>query len=174
MMPLGPFNGKSVGTSISPWIVTTDALEPFKTTGQPQSPVPAYLADPERTTYNIQMQAEILTKTSATLVGSCAVQELYWTMRQMVAHAVSSGSSLRSGDVMATGTVSGPADGALGCLLEVTKGGSEPVTLKDGSTRAFLEDGDVVRMTAAAGGETSGVGFGECVGKLVPSRPYEG
>ena len=91
-------------------------------------------------------------------------------MRQMVAHTASTGSALRTGDIMATGTVSGPEDGALGCLLEITKGGQEPVTLCDGSQRTFLKDGDVVRLTAIAGHDNSGVGFGDCTGRLLASR----
>ncbi|KAF3354288.1 hypothetical protein VdG1_07753 [Verticillium dahliae VDG1] len=172
MMPLGPFNGKSVGSTISPWVVTLDALEPFRSDGQLQRSVPRYLEDPDRGSYNITMKAEIVARGNATTVGTCKVQDLYWSMRQMTAHAVSSGASLRTGDVLATGTVSGPGEGALGCLLEITGGGSAPVVLKDGSRRAFLEDGDTVRMTAIAGNEDDGVGFGDCVGMIVPSRPY--
>ncbi|KAH7368605.1 fumarylacetoacetase [Plectosphaerella cucumerina] len=174
MTPLGPFNGKSVGTTLSPWIVTLDALEPFRVTGPAQKlPLPAYLEDPARVTYAIRMQAEIDAAGSTTVLGASRVQSLYWTTRQMVAHAVSSGSALRTGDVLATGTVSGPEEGALGCLLEVTRGGAEPVRLEGGEERAFLEDGDVVRLTATAGDEGSGVGFGECTGRVVASRPYE-
>ncbi|KAH7110255.1 fumarylacetoacetase [Dactylonectria macrodidyma] len=173
MTPLGPFNGKSVGTTMSPWIVTLEALEPFKVMGQPQSPVPAYLEDLNRTTYSIRMQAEIVVEGKATVMCVSRVQSMYWTTRQMVAHAVSSGSSLRTGDVLATGTVSGPGEGALGCLLEVTRGGSAPVRLSCGGSRAFLEDGDTVRLTATAGDESSGVGFGECTGRVVPSQPFD-
>ncbi|KAM5350314.1 hypothetical protein ACJ41O_006819 [Fusarium nematophilum] len=145
MTPLGPFNGKSVGTTMSPWIVTLDTLEPFKVMGQPQSPVPAYLEDPNRTTYSIRMQAEIVVEDKATVMGVSRMQSMYWTTRQMVAHAVSSGSSLRTGGVLATGIVSGPEEVPLGCLLEVTRGGSAPVRLSCGGSRAFLEDGDTVR-----------------------------
>jgi fumarylacetoacetase len=154
--------------------VTLDALEPFRVTGPAQKlPLPAYLEDPARVTYAIRMQAEIDAAGSTTVLGASRVQSLYWTTRQMVAHAVSSGSALRTGDVLATGTVSGPEEGALGCLLEVTRGGAEPVRLEGGEERAFLEDGDVVRLTAMAGDEGSGVGFGECTGRVVASRPYE-
>lgn len=178
MVPLGPLNGKSLGTTLSPWIVTTDALEPFKTKGQPQTEslsLPPYLQDPENVTYDINLQTEILTSDgrTATVAGRSSVASLYWSVRQMIAHVASAGSALRTGDLMATGTVTGPQREMYGCLLEVTEGGSRPFKLDDGTERRFLLDGDVVRMTGVAGEEESGVGFGECVGKLVASRPYE-
>ncbi|KAF5002131.1 hypothetical protein FGRMN_614 [Fusarium graminum] len=170
MSPLGPFNGKSLGTSISPWIVTLDALEPFRAKSPPQQSLAAtYLQHPNPSTYSITMKVEILTNSSATTVGVCPVEALYWTPQQMVAHSVSSGSALRTGDIMATGTVSGSEETSRGCMLETTEGGTKPVTLGDGSKRGYVEDGDVVRITASAGSE-SGVGFGECVGQLTPAR----
>ncbi|EAQ91825.1 hypothetical protein CHGG_00060 [Chaetomium globosum CBS 148.51] len=174
MTPLGPFNGKNFGTSISPWIVTLDALEAFKTEGQkPMVDIPKYLQDPELRTYAIQMQVELLSGSTPTLAGTSWVQSLYWSPRQMVAHAVSAGAALRPGDIMATGTVSGDGEDASGCMLELTEGGAKPFKLKDGTERGYLNNGDVVRMTAVAGSEESGVGFGECIGRLVESRPME-
>ncbi|KAK4119836.1 hypothetical protein N657DRAFT_674657 [Parathielavia appendiculata] len=174
MTPLGPFNGKNFGTSISPWVVTPDALEPFRTEGQkPATDIPRYLQDPKRQTYAIRMQVDIVAGEEATVAGTSWVQSLYWSPRQMIAHAVSAGAALRTGDVLATGTVTGDGEDAKGCLLEVTEGGTKPFKLSDGSGRTFLQNGDVVRMTAVAGEEQSGVGFGECVGRLVPSRAFE-
>lgn len=173
MTPLGPFNGKNFGTSISPWIVTLDALEAFKAEGQkPVVDIPKHLQDPELRTYAIQMQVEILSGETATLAGTSLVQSLYWSSRQMVAHAVSAGAALRTGDIMATGTVSGDGEDARGCMLELTEGGAKPFKLEDGTERGFLHDGDVVRMTAVAGEEQSGVGFGECSGRLVASQAF--
>ena len=173
MIPLGPLNGKNFGTSISPWVVTLDALAPFEAAGQkPVAPIPPYLRDPENVTYAVRMQVEILpggSESASTVMGRSEVQSLHWSVRQMIAHVASAGSSLRTGDVMATGTVSGPAEGQLGSLLEVSEGGTRPYKLKDGSERRFLLDGDVVRMTAVAGSEGSGVGFGGCIGRLVAS-----
>ncbi|WZH42911.1 Fumarylacetoacetase [Fusarium acuminatum] len=170
MSPLGPFNGKSLGTSISPWIITLDALEPFKVRSPPQQTLSAtYLQHPNPSTYSITMKVEVLANSSATTLGVCPVEALYWTPQQMVAHSVSSGSALRTGDIMATGTVSGSDEASRGCMLETTEGGTKPVTLSDGSKRGYLEDGDVVRITASVG-EESGVGFGECIGKLTPAR----
>lgn len=169
MMPLGPLNGKNFGTTISPWIVTPEALEPFKTAGQKSTlSIPKHLQDPDSQTYNIRMEVQISTGTHSTVAGRSQLQSLYWSVRQMIAHVASAGSALRTGDVMATGTVTGPGEGAMGCLLEVTEGGKRPFKLHDGTERRFLQDGDTVRITAMAGGEESGVGFGECVGRLVP------
>ncbi|KAJ4204246.1 hypothetical protein NW767_004438 [Fusarium falciforme] len=116
------------------------------------------------------MEVEILTGSTATKIGVCPVDSLYWSPPQLLAHAVSSGSALRTGDILATGTVSGSIDGSRGCLLETTEGGTKPVVLSDGSQRTYLEDGDVVRISAVAGEASSGVGFGECIGQLTPSR----
>ncbi|RSL46614.1 hypothetical protein CEP53_010275 [Fusarium sp. AF-6] len=172
MNPLGPFNGKSLGTSISPWVVTLEALESFKTTTCPkQDLLPSYLRRSKPSTYSITMEVEILTGSTLTKIGVCPVDSLYWSPPQLLAHAVSSGSALRTGDILATGTISGSTDGSHGCLLETTEGGTKPVTLSDGSQRTYLEDGDVVRITAVAGEAASGVGFGECIGRLTPSRP---
>ncbi|KAL6912781.1 hypothetical protein FSHL1_010464 [Fusarium sambucinum] len=173
MSPLGPFNGKSLGTSLSPWIITLDALDSFRTRSPAQQTLAAsYLQHPNPSTFSITMKVEVLANSTATTVGVCPVEALYWTPQQMIAHSVSSGSALRTGDVLATGTVSGSDESSRGCMLETTEGGSKPVTLSDGSKRGFLEDGDVVRITAVVGEEGSGVGFGECVGQLTPARPY--
>ena len=172
-MPLGPLNGKNFGTSISPWIITLDALEPFKVTGPPRAgPVPGYLEDPENATYAVRVQVEILSGGKATVIGTSQVQWMYWNIRQILAHTVSAGAALRTGDIMATGTVSGVGEETRGCLLETTEGGKVPVKLEDGTERGYLEDGDVVRLTGFAGPKGSGVGFGQCVGRLLASKPF--
>ncbi|KAJ5381924.1 uncharacterized protein N7496_004352 [Penicillium cataractarum] len=173
MVPLGPLNGKSFGTSISPWIVTLDALEPFKVAGpKPEAVLASHLEDIADSSYAIDMKVEILVGTQTTTVTESKVQDLHWSGRQMAAHLASTGADLQTGDIIGTGTVSGPVDGSYGCLLEITKAGKEPVTLADGSKRHFLLDGDVVRMTAVAGGADSGVGFGECIGELQPAMKF--
>jgi fumarylacetoacetase len=168
MPPLGPFNGKSFGTTISPWVVTRDALKPFSMRSTPQvDQVEGYLADPDSTAYAITMQVEILTQEGPpTVIGTSNVSSLYWNHRQMVVHATCSGSPLRTGDILATGTVSESGSDQRGCLLETTDGGKNAITLADGSERGYLRDEDVVRMTAMAGNESSGVGFGECIGAI--------
>lgn len=170
MVPLGPLNGKSFGTSISPWIVTLDALEPFKAPGpKPEAVLASHLEDIAESSYAIDMKVEILVGSQATTVTESKAQDLHWSGRQMAAHLASTGADLQTGDIIGTGTVSGPVDGSYGCLLEITKAGKEPINLVSGSLRRFLLDGDVVRMTAVAGGLDSGVGFGECIGELQPT-----
>lgn len=169
MPPLGPFNGKSFATSISPWVITADALRPFRVEKTSSGGSTAgYLHDPESSTFEITMQVDIMAAGGKTTLGSSQIQDLDWTPRQMIAHSVSSGSALRTGDIVSTGTVSGSEEGSHGCLLEATEGGMKPISLHNGANRTFLLDGDTVRMTAFAGGVGAGVGFGECIGTLLP------
>ncbi|KAF3396434.1 Fumarylacetoacetase [Penicillium rolfsii] len=170
MIPLGPLNGKSFGTSISPWIVTLDALEPFKVPGpKPETVLASHLEDIAESSYAIDLKVEIITGSQTTTVTESKAQDLHWSGRQMAAHLASTGADIQTGDIIGTGTVSGPIDGSYGCLLEITKAGKEPITLVDGSKRHFLLDGDVVRMTAVVGGSESGIGFGECIGEIQPA-----
>jgi fumarylacetoacetase len=182
MAPLGPCLGKNLGTTISPWIVTLDALEPFRVHGmQKKHAVRPYLDDPQNWTYDITMEADLLpaiAEEQVTRLTTSNVTDLYWTPRQMLSHIVSTGSPLRTGDLMATGTVSGTESGTRGCLAEATEGSREPLTLEGGDKLASLRDGDTVRMIAYCGsgvgdGSGLGVGFGECVGQLVPARAWE-
>ncbi|KAI5460934.1 hypothetical protein BGZ63DRAFT_425397 [Mariannaea sp. PMI_226] len=173
MMPLGPVNGKNFGTSISPWVVSLEALEPFRITAPiTHSAVAAHMIDPTASTYSIILKVEIISTSKCTTTGLSNLNSLFWTVRQMLAHAVSAGAPLRTGDLLATGTISGVQKGTYGCLLEETEGGSMPIQLEDGTSRSFLEDGDAVRITAIAGGEGSGVGFGECTGDVLPACFY--
>ncbi|PYI06006.1 hypothetical protein BO78DRAFT_446022 [Aspergillus sclerotiicarbonarius CBS 121057] len=174
MIPLGPLNGKNFATSISPWIVTLYALEPFKTQGpEPRVTLPAHLVDPGKASYDISVLVEVEEAGEGekggrrTVLGRSNARELFWSVRQMCAHLASTGCDLRTGDVLGTGTVSGEGEGEYGCLLEVTKGGKEVVKLEGGGERVYLEDGDVVTLSAWAG---EGVGFGECVGQVRPAR----
>ncbi|KAJ5765031.1 hypothetical protein N7520_004590 [Penicillium odoratum] len=171
MVPLGPLNGKAFGTSISPWVITLDALSPFKTVGpKAEVALASHLEDVAEPSYAIDMKVELIVRDQMTTVSESKVQDLHWSGRQMCAHLASIGADLQTGDILGTGTVSGPNEGSLGCLLEITKAGKEPLTLIDGSKRHFLQDWDLVRMTAVAGGPASGVGFGECVGQLQPAK----
>ncbi|GES58113.1 fumarylacetoacetate hydrolase [Aspergillus terreus] len=171
MVPLGPLNGKAFGTTISPWIVTLDALEPFKAAGPaPRVDLPRHLQDPGEFNYAIEMTVELQHGENMSRLSRSQAQDMFWSGRQMCAHLASTGCDLRTGDILGTGTVSGSQEGSYGCLLEITQGGKATAQLVDGSTRVYLQDGDVVRMTAVAGDESSGVGFGECVGELLPAR----
>ncbi|GJG87359.1 fumarylacetoacetase [Gemmatimonadetes bacterium T265] len=176
--PLGPFLGKSFATTVSPWVVTLDALAPFRTPAAarpPGDPAPLpYLSDAEdqaRGGFDITVDAWIRTArmreegTEAVRVSRGAFCELYWTFGQMLAHHTVNGCNLRPGDLLASGTVSTAERDGLGCLLELTRRGAEPLTLPNGERRAFLEDGDevILRGRCEREGER-GIGFGECRG----------
>ncbi|PVH82821.1 fumarylacetoacetate hydrolase family protein [Cadophora sp. DSE1049] len=168
MMPLGPLNGKSFSTSISPWVVTLDALQAF------QSPAPArelkvapYLADSKTdNTYSIELKAELLVGDQATTICESQLKTMYWSFRDLLAHQTSNGCNLNTGDLLATGTISGETKTSHGCLLELTKGGEQTFEVAGGMNRTFLEDGDSIRISASCG---DGVGFGECFGKVLPA-----
>ena len=177
-MLLGPHLGKSFLTSISPWVVTMEALAPFRvpargrTADQPQ--VPGYLDDPfDRRLggLNIELTAELDTGSGPHTIVRTNVAELFWTLAQMVAHQASGGAPLETGDLIATGTVSGAADEARACLVEITRLGKEPMTLPDGTQRVMLEDGDTLtlRGRARADGYVP-IGFGPCTGTIHPAR----
>lgn len=167
MNPLGPLNGKSFATTISPWIVPLDALAPFKVPPPQRNPsiaTASYLKDPEQnSSYDIELSAELENSTSKANICRSNFRSLYWTLRDLIAHHTVNGCNLNTGDILATGTISGPANESQGCLMEhVVKGGVQIKTLKGGSVRKmWLEDGDTVRLIGMAG---PGVGFGECVG----------
>ena len=171
--PLGPFLGKSFATSISPWVVTMEALEPFHVPafGRPaEDPAPlAYLSSPEeREQGGIDITLEVYL--GATLLSRGNFRDLYWTIGQLLAHHTSNGCNLRSGDLLASGTVSGAEPESLGCLLELTLAGAAPVSLADGSVRRFLEDGDEVTIRGYC--ERQGfvrIGFGVCRGVVLPA-----
>ncbi|KAI3334343.1 fumarylacetoacetase [Ustulina deusta] len=170
MMPLGPLNGKSFGTTISPWVVTLEALQPFEARPPHRDvPVTAFLQDvKEKPNYNITLEASILSKGHTTRICKANVSWMYWTFRDLVAQQTVNGCNINTGDVLATGTVSGKGDDEHGCLLEMTKGGKAEFALSDGQKRTYLEDGDTLRMTGYAG---PGVGFGHCTGLIIPARP---
>jgi len=169
--PLGPMNGKNFGTSISPWVITLDALKPFETPAvSHEQPVAGYLDDPNSVTYNLAIEAEIVRNGTTTSICKVGFSHMYWTFRQMLAHNAIGGCPLNTGDLLASGTVSGVTKQELACLMELTMNAKEPVTLDDGSELRYLEDDDIVRFTAIAGHSGAGVGFGECVGQIKPAR----
>lgn len=167
--PLGPFLGKSFASSMSPWVVPMEALEPFRTEGPEQEPVPlSYLRDAGNKHYEINLKAAIRPYgEEETVVCRTSCRYLYWSMAQQLAHHTSNGCNLNTGDLMASGTISGPDPGSLGCLLEITENGTKPIQLKNGSTRTWLEDGDSVILRGYAEKDGIRVGFGECTGKII-------
>jgi fumarylacetoacetase len=182
--PLGPFLAKNFATTVSPWVVTLDALEPFRAPAfarPAEDPAPlAYLSggdDQRRGGFDVQLEVYLETPRmhqageAPFLLSRSNLRELYWTLGQMVAHHTSSGCNLQTGDLLATGTVSGAATTSRGCLLEITARGAQPVVLRNGETRKFLEDGDTVILRGYCEREGAArIGFGECRGTVLPAR----
>jgi fumarylacetoacetase len=175
---LGPHLGKSFLTTVSPWIVTMEALAPFRVPARgrrsTEPAVPAYLldaADRASGGIRIAMQADLATATSAPVrIATTGFETMYWTLAQMITHQASSGAPIEAGDLLASGTVSGPADDAKACLAELTQRGANPVLFADGSKRVWLEDGDTVTITAMARAEGYvPIGFGTCSGTIHPA-----
>jgi fumarylacetoacetase len=181
--PLGPFLGKSFATSLSPWVVTMEALAPFRTAafGRPEGdPTPlTYLSNPEDQKHGgldlfLEVSLQSAQMRAANIVpmvlGRSNFRDMYWTMAQMLTHHASNGCNLRAADLLASGTVSGADKGARGCLLELTSRGKEPVTLPTGEQRKFLEDGDEVIIRGFC--ERDGfrrIGLGTCRGTIAPA-----
>ena len=166
-VPLGPFLGKSFATTISPWVVPLAALAAARTAPPAQDPAPADYLAPAGSAYELSLDVAWNGRT----VSRPPFAGMYWTAAQQLAHLSANGASLRTGDLYASGTVSGPEPAQRGCFLELTWGGAEPVTLDDGSTRSFLVDGDTVTITATApGADGSTIGFGEVTGTVRPAQ----
>jgi fumarylacetoacetase len=163
--PLGPFLGKSFATSVSPWVVPVAALEAARVPAPAQDPAPlAYLRCAEPWGLDLSLQITL----NDHVVARPSFRDMYWTPPQQLAHATVNGAPLRTGDLFASGTVSGPEE--RGCLLELTWDGSQPIGLPDGSTRSYLRDGDVVRMTATApGADGVTIGFGAVEATVLPA-----
>ena len=170
-VPLGPFLGKSFASTISPWIVTLDALEPFRTQGPKQEPMPLpYLHQSGPMNFDINLEASIAPKDgSPTLVCKSNFKYMYWSMAQQLTHHTVNGCNLRSGDMMGSGTISGPTKDSYGSMLELTWKGQNPLTLNDGSQRKFINDGDTVKMTAYCQKDGLRIGFGTCDGEVLPA-----
>jgi len=172
-IPLGPFLSKSFATSISPWIVTLDALKPFRCEGPRQDPEPLpYLQSEGPGAYDINLQVFLKSSTmnNEHMITHSNYKNLYWDMRQHVAHHTVSGCNLRTGDLLASGTVSGKDPGSLGCMLELTWRGENPIELPNGESRKFLHDGDEVIMRAYCQTQDYRIGFGEVTGTVHPNR----
>src|SRR5215211_94187 len=150
--PLGPFLGKSFATSVSHWVVPLSELEDRRVAAEPQEPEPLPYLREEPWAYDIPLEVEL----NGTVVSRSNTRHLYWSIAQQIAHLTSGGASLRTGDLLATGTISGPEPQSRGSLIELSWNGEEPIELADGSTRTFLEDGDEVVLRGELLGEVSG------------------
>lgn len=171
-VPLGPFLAKNFGSSISPWVVTLEALEPFRIAGPVQDPAPLeYLRTQGEQAYDIHLQVSLQSAAMSApqIICNSNFRNLYWSIAQQIAHHTVNGCNLRTGDLLASGTISGPTPDSRGCLLELTWGGRQPLELAGGETRRFLADGDRVTMTAWCEGPGYRIGFGEVTGRILPA-----
>ncbi|MFJ6658845.1 fumarylacetoacetase [Streptomyces sp. NPDC091377] len=168
-VPLGPFLGKSFATSVSPWVVPLEALDAAWTEPPHRDPEPLpYLADQGKDGLDLALSVRL----NGQEISTPPFASMYWSGAQMLAHLTANGASLRTGDLYASGTVSGPRAGEEGSLIELTHGGSRPLALPGGQTRTFLEDGDEVTLSGTAPGASGGrIGLGEVTGRIHPARP---
>ena len=171
-VPLGPFLGKNFASSISAWIVTLDALEPFSVESPEQNPkVLPYLEFDGKKAYDIQLQVGILTNNKdETVVCNSNFKYMYWNMAQQLAHHTSNGCNIRCGDLLGSGTISGKSEDSFGSMLELTWRGTKPLRVKDGSERKFINDGDSVIMRGHSELNGIRIGFGELKSKLLPAK----
>lgn len=169
-VPLGPFLAKNFASSISPWIVTLDALEPFRTKGPQQDPTPLpYLQLKGRHAFDINLEVSIQPENAeAKVVSESNFKYMYWNMSQQLAHHTSNGCRVNSGDMMGSGTISGPTPDSYGSMLELTWGGKNPIKMADGTDRKFINDNDTVIMKGFCKNQEVRIGFGEVSSKLLP------
>ncbi len=171
-VPLGPFLAKNFATSISPWVVTMEALEPFRLKNEPQDPDPLpYLKSSGENSYDIKLDVllKIPSSESAEIISRSNFKYMYWDMCQQLAHHTITGCNMRTGDLLASGTISGPEKGTYGSLLELTWRGEEPIKLSDGSEIKFLRDGDELIIRGYCEKDGLRIGFGEVSGKILPA-----
>lgn len=172
-VPLGPFLGKNFASTLSPWIVTLEALEPFRIPSPKQDPeVLPYLSDVKdaKRSYDIDLFVDLHTEAGdVTTICKSNFQYMYWTMVQQLAHHTVNGCNMRVGDVCASGTISGKTEDSYGSMLELSWRGTKPVQLNDGTERKFIKDGDSISLRGFGEKDGVRVGFGECIGKILPS-----
>jgi fumarylacetoacetase len=169
-VPLGPFCAKNFATTISPWIVTLDALEPFRCNGPSQSdpsPLP-YLSDESPAAYDITITASLRVNDAVEVISKTNFKYMYWSMKQQLAHHTSTGCNMQPGDLCGSGTISGSEPNMYGSMLELTWRGTKPLTV-NGEERKFINDNDEVIFTGFCQGDGYIVGFGECRGVVLPA-----
>lgn len=174
-VPLGPFLGKNFGTTISPWVVTMEALAPFAVNNAVQenpTPLP-YLRHSDPYTFDIKLEVSIKGEnmTQAGVVSRSNFKHMYWTMKQQLAHHSIGGCNMNPGDLLASGTISGPTEDSFGSMLELSWKGTKTVDLGSGETRKFIKDNDEVIIRGHCEGNGVRIGFGECSGKVLPAKP---
>jgi fumarylacetoacetase len=169
--PLGPFQAKATATTISPWVVTRAALEGFRTTTPArEKELLPYLREPGPMLYDIALEVTLTPEDGKeTVITRTNYSQMYYSAAQQLCHHTTSGCPMTVGDLLGSGTISGPEKDSRGSLLELSWGGKEPITLSNGATRSFLEDGDVLTIRGHAQAEDYRIGFGECTGRLTPA-----
>ncbi len=173
--PLGPFQAKATATTISPWIVTRAALEPFRTAPPPREvPLLPHLAEPGPMLYDIALEVGLTPEGGKeTIIARTNYAEMYYSAAQQLAHHTTSGCAMNVGDLLGSGTISGPVKDSRGSLLELSWGGKEPIAI-DGGTRSFIEDNDTLTLRGHCRGDGYSIGFGDCAGQVIPALtdPY--
>jgi fumarylacetoacetase len=171
-VPLGPFLGKNFGSSLSPWIVTLEALDPFRVSSPTQEPSPlAYLQFDGKKNYDINLTVDLETANGASkTISNSNFKYMYWNMCQQLAHHTINGCNIEVGDLYASGTISGPTPDSYGSMLEISWSGKKPITMPDGTERKFLLDGDTLRIKGFGQKGDIKVGFGEVSGKILPVK----
>ena len=171
--PLGPFQAKAFATTISPWVVTQEALEPFRVHGPKQQPKPlAYLTQSHAGNYDVELQVDIQTQSSSVsqTISQTNFKAMYWSSAQQLAHHSSSGCAMQTGDLLGSGTISGSTKESLGSLLELTWNGQNPLLLANGEERQFVEDGDTLTLRGHCQGQGYRIGFGSAVGRILSAH----
>lgn len=170
-VPLGPFLGKNFASTVSPWIVTLEAMKAFQTDGPEQNPEPLeYLQQPNPRNFDLNLEVSLQPEgEAAQTICHSNFKYLYWSVQQMIAHHTINGCNLRVGDLMASGTISGPTADSYGSMLELSWNGEKPLRLNSGTERTFVENGDTIRMRAFAEKESIRIGFGELSNKILPA-----
>jgi fumarylacetoacetase len=171
-VPLGPFLAKNFCSVMSPWVVTLDALEPFRVPGYKQEPkVQPYLEYSGDKNLAIHLEVSIASdKKTETVISRSDYKYMYWTMEQQLAHHTVNGCNINVGDLMASGTISGPEEGSFGSMMEITWRGTKPLKLEDGSERKFINDGDTVIIRGWSEKDGVRIGFGECASTVLPAK----
>ena len=171
-VPLGPFLAKNFASTISPWIVTMDALEPFRVENPKQEPTPLpYLQQTGNNSYDIKLQATIKPEEmKETIVSNSNFKYMYWSMIQQLTHHTVNGCNVRSGDMLGSGTISGPTKDSYGSMLELSWRGTNPIQLIEGGERKFINDNDTVIIRGYCENDKVRIGFGDCSGKILPAK----
>ncbi|MQY43785.1 fumarylacetoacetase [Epibacterium sp. SM1969] len=172
--PLGPFQAKATATTVSPWIVTKAALEPFRvSTPARERDLLPYLQEPQPMLYDIDLEVGLAPEgKDESIIARTNYREMYYSAAQQLCHHTTSGCPMRVGDLLGSGTISGAEKHQRGSMLELSWGGKEPITLDSGDERSFLEDGDTLTLRGAAKGEGYRIGFGSCAGKVTPAGEF--